>query len=508
MAMTDASTGAALSTPQAVALGQDKLSWMVFGILLGLMIPLNMFAGPLVLTTQRLVLMAAFFPALMMLMRGDAGKIRFFDVFAFIYVIWSTLAIAVNNPANVVQYSGSTSLEFLCGYLIGRVCIRNIHQFRRFSRVFAILVLISLPFALIETQTGQPMILMIFNQLPVVFSSRAIDSMPRLGLHRVQFVMPTPIHYGLFAAIGMCLVAVTHQTVWTQSKRLVWGGLIGFASFLSLSAGAFLAVVFQLMFLIWATLTRGNASRWWIMFGIAFVFWAVIEVLSDRSAIMVFLSYATFSPATAFNRTIIFEFGMQNVYANPIFGIGLNDWERPFWLFHSSVDNFWLLIAMRMGFPGILIMWVMWFGVIWLVAKKNFTEGSELYFARRGWMFMIVGLSFTLATVDVWGPMHSLVFFLLGIGVWLIDVEEDDGAGAGAAVEDHTTKRGRRAKPGHAARPGKSTAASRQAQKKNRGTPTYTRFERGVETAAPTTKGTTRPGKSRRRPEGEPRKPN
>jgi len=40
------------------------------------------------------------------------------------------------------------------------------------------------------------------------------------------------------------------------------------------------------------------------------------------------------------------------VRAHPVFGIGYGDWARPNWI-PASVDNFWLLTAMRHGVPGL-----------------------------------------------------------------------------------------------------------------------------------------------------------
>lgn len=413
-----------------VAAGDSRLFWAVPVVLLALLVPLNVFAGPLVLTTQRVVLMVAIFPVAMRFISGDYGRIRFIDWAIFLYLLWATLTIGVNNPAAVVQYSGSTSLELFGGYLIGRCCIRNIHQFRRMARLFAGLVLLSLPFAIYEGLTGQSLLLRFYNGLPVVFSAREITTAPRLGLFRSQFTMPTPIHYGLFAALALCLVTVAHQNIWGLTKRLAVGGAIFLCSFLSLSSGAFLAVIFQIGFLAWARMTRGIAVRWWILFAIAAVFYTIIEVFSDRSGIMVFLSYATFSAATAFNRVLIFNYGMDNVWANPLFGIGLNDWVRPFWMIHPSVDNFWLLNTMRHGLPSFLLMSVAWLGQIWIVAKRPLTEGSDLYWARRAWLFTIVSMTFTLCTVDVWGPPFVLCFFLFGAGAWLMDATEPDDAAA------------------------------------------------------------------------------
>ena len=46
-----------------------------------------------------------------------------------------------------------------------------------------------------------------------------------------------------------------------------------------------------------------------------------------------------FDAKTGWGRTEIFQYGAAEVLRHPIFGIGLNDWVRPWWR-KPSVDNF------------------------------------------------------------------------------------------------------------------------------------------------------------------------
>ena len=68
------------------------------------------------------------------------------------------------------------------------------------------------------------------------------------------------------------------------------------------------------------------------------------------------ITYLTFNSGTAYWRLHIWNFGSAEVWRNPLFGIGLNDWARPSWMWTASVDNFWLLTAMRYGIPAFLLL--------------------------------------------------------------------------------------------------------------------------------------------------------
>ena len=52
---------------------------------------------------------------------------------------------------------------------------------------------------------------------------------------------------------------------------------------------------------------------------------------------------------------------MMEVGRHPVFGIGLNDWTRPWWRAKmASFDNFWLLQAMRFGLPTLIFLALAW----------------------------------------------------------------------------------------------------------------------------------------------------
>ncbi len=125
---------------------------------------------------------------------------------------------------------------------------------------------------------------------------------------------------------------------------------------------------------------------------------------------------------------------MVNVWANPIFGIGLNDWVRPDYLHSSSVDNFWLLTTMRFGIPGFIVLALGYGAALWQMALRPFAEGTVLFNLRRAWMFTFMGLTFSLVTVDVWTTVYSFVFFLFGAGIWMLEADAE----AAAAPADGT----------------------------------------------------------------------
>ena len=58
-----------------------------------------------------------------------------------------------------------------------------------------------------------------------------------------------------------------------------------------------------------------------------------------------------FAQGAGEHRLDIYYYGTLEVLRHPWFGVGLNDWARPFWRPHPTIDSFWLMTAMRTRHP-------------------------------------------------------------------------------------------------------------------------------------------------------------
>lgn len=398
----------------------DKLPRPVLLYLLTVVLPIGFRAGPLYMTTLRLFLIVMILPLIFRLLAGAYGKLIITDFLFVLHILWGTVAIATNNPDQVVQQMGSVGVEFLGAYMIGRAYIRTPETFMALSRTLIVLVLCTTPFAIYEALTGRPLIIELLGKLPGLTSLATVAIDRRMGLERVQSVFAHPIHYGLFCSVAFSLCFVALRGTMTTVSRFVTGAVIAASGFLALSSGALTAIVLQFGLIMWAALFRKIKARWWILVGLFALAYVIIDLLSSRSPIKVFMSYATFSAHNAYWRAIIFEWGMKNVWAHPLYGIGLNDWVRPWYMYSGSMDNFWLVIAVRYGIPGFLFLAVGYLAVIFRVMRRDFSGQERMLLLRRAWVFTFLGLTFTLCTVHIWTNIYSFVFFMFGAGVWFI----------------------------------------------------------------------------------------
>ena len=410
--------------PDAALSNRPTVALPVVLFVAAAILPVAFQMGTLHLTISRLILLVAILPLGLNLIRGRYGGIIFTDISFGLYVIWVSIALAVNNPSAVVQNAGASGVEFLGAYLLGRAFIQDKDSFAALIKLLVGLIAICIPLVLVETLTGTSILLTLADAVPGMTAPQDLSIEKRLGLERVQLSFEHPIHWGLFCTMGVALCLSGLQTFITRRTRNLLTFLICFSGFLSLSSAAILGVCLQLALISWAKVFDRLSWKWLLLFGAGAVCYGVVDLLSNRTPMQVFMSYATFSAHSAYWRSTIFQWGMVNVWENPVFGIGLNDWVRPVWMLTPSIDNFWLLTAMRYGIPAFLLLAAGYLWAIWAIACRSFPKGSAIWSIRRGWVICFAGLSFALTTVHVWGTIHAFVFFLFGSGMWLLRAEQ------------------------------------------------------------------------------------
>ncbi|MEZ5776812.1 MAG: O-antigen ligase family protein [Paracoccaceae bacterium] len=417
-------------TPDArAASGASRLPFLAMLYLIALMLPVKFYLGSLAISPARLLLMIIIIPMTLNLFSGKYGRVLPVDILFILHVAWAGVALGINNPGQFVENTGSILLEFIGGYLVGRAYIRSPQEFVGLIKALIFIVAATLPFAIAEALLDRSLILEWFRMTGLQTFDEVYHA-PRMGLYRAQVNFTHPIHYGLFCSLVLSLTYVGLRTVVSSFSRYLFTGIVMVTVLLSLSSGALLAAGLQIGLILWDWVFRRMKRRWLLLVGFFVFMYLVIDILSNRSPIQVMMSYATFSSHNAWWRAIIFEWGMKNVWANPIFGLGLNEWVRPYYMYTSSMDNFWLVMAVRYGIPGFLLIVAGYIDALWRVGRRKFEPLTLVSNLRLAWMFVFMGLSFTLSTVHIWEVVYSFVFFMLGAGLWLTDYQVDESAKA------------------------------------------------------------------------------
>jgi hypothetical protein len=281
-------------------------------------------------------------------------------------------------------------------------------------------VLVLLPFAIYENVAGSPILIELFGKVfhvyPVVFDE------PRLGLRRAQGPFEHFILFGVVCSSVFALSFYVFGAAKGLGRRLV-PVLVAMTVFSSLSTGAFLSVAVQGALIAWDTVLAGVRRRWIILATMMITCFLAVGLISNRTPFEVFISYLTFNADNSYMRLLIWHYGSESVMRHPIFGLGLNEWEHPSWM-PGSIDNFWLVVAVRYGIPGFLF-----FAGSLLAACFGLGRLKGLPFevaqCRKGLIITICGLVFALCTVHVWDAPYVVIVLLLGSGMWMYDYRGD-----------------------------------------------------------------------------------
>ena len=116
-----------------------------------------------------------------------------------------------------------------------------------------------------------------------------------------------------------------------------------------------LSAAVQIAMIGWDRTLRFIRGHWMIGVFIGVVTLAVLQLALTGGLVGYMVNEVIFNSYGGNNRIAIWQYGSAEVLRHPLFGIGLGDWVRPFWQ-HATVDNFWLLIAMRHGLPAFVFL--------------------------------------------------------------------------------------------------------------------------------------------------------
>lgn len=382
------------------------------------------------LSPNRLFLLISIIPFAVRIISGQIGRLTLVDLFFLLHGIWIFVSLIVVEGTSRIPFAGITAVELVGGYFVGRALVTNADDYRRLFKMVLLALICLLPFAIFESFTGR---MLIPDLLRPVFETphRGRSAYGRMGLERVYGVFSHPILWGLFCALSMAnFVALARGNI----GKIIFALLFTlYTTFLSLSSAPLMAYGLQLCLLVWGWVMGG---RWKILLICSVVGYVVIDLLSNRTPVTILIDTLTFNPGTGYTRIAIFDAGWAAVKGSPLFGIGFNDWPRPSWV-TASVDNFWLLTAMRYGMVGVGFLILAFLSHFYLLARAKITD-PETAAIRVGHAIALAGVSFTLTTVHIWDTIAVFVMFYIGAGAWMyaFDPVEQSAEGSPQAAPE------------------------------------------------------------------------
>lgn len=411
---------------RAISAGlNDRRVWgvpiVVVLFFVGMIMPtaISVSAGGLRLSAYRVVLLIMFLPMIIALLSGKRGKLTVFDLCAIGHSVWAVFSlINWGGVAQGIESGGIYMVEATGAYLVGRLYIRNVDDFKAMARFYVGVVVGMLLFTLPESLTS----IHFLKDWPaqIFGGARAHYIDQRMGLERAFGSFDHPILYGVFSASAFSMAYfISANAKLTNYKGMARVMGVVVATFISASGGPYLVLMMQMFVAGWERVLTGVAGRWKALFTLFGVIYLCIDLFSNRTPFHVFVTYFTFSTHSAYNRINLWHYGTAEVARHPVFGVGLGDWIRPVWM-SDSMDNFWLLITMRYGIPALIFLLATVFGLV-IAAGLRKNIPAEWKAARHAWAFTLFGIAVAAATVHLWNALFVLFMFLVGSGAWLVD---------------------------------------------------------------------------------------
>lgn len=395
----------------------QKVSPLVPILIFSLALPVHFYLGSTRLSPYRLVLVATFIPCLIAWLSGSLGRIRLPDILMLLTATWAAIVLIGHHGMDKgLQSGGIFVIETFGAFLFARRYIRDIFAFQRMVTCLVLVVMFLLPFAVYENISGSPILIQLFGKLFSVYD--VVGSEPRFGLRRAQASFEHFILFGIVCSSAFALSFYVLGAAGRPGGRLA-SGFVAMAVFSSLSSGALLSVAVQVVLIVWDKVTSSVARRWGLLATLVTTAYFVVDLSSNRTGFDVFISYLTFNADTSYMRVHIWNFGTQSVMQHPIFGTGLYDWERPSWM-GGSIDNFWLVNAVRYGIPGFLFIAAGFLSVCFALGRLR-NLPFEVAQCRKGLVITLCGLALASCTVHLWDAPYVLLILLLGSGMWMFE---------------------------------------------------------------------------------------
>lgn len=372
----------------------------------------NLMIGATALPPYRFLLIPA---TLYMLAKGLRGMVRFgwVDLMIVAAAAWVSFALFMTTEAEEAFTAAvAQTTDIALAYFFGRFTFRSIRDLRTFLILMApglaIIGAIMIAESLVHRRLIQEFAGMVTG------NSAGYRNDVRLGLFRAPGPFPHPILAGLFLSSFLPLYILSGIRGWPKTL----GIFAAICSFFSVSSAALLGLFVGFIFVGYDWLSERIVNFSWRLFCFgAAMFIFLAETATGSGSFGLIMRFASLNSVSSFNRVLIWEYGSKNVVKNPWFGIGYADWERPVWMHSSSMDHFWLLMAVRFGIiPSVLIALAVFFAVL-MAARASMTGEPSDRRILRGLAITLTVFAIGIVSVALWLSAHIWFFMLIGLCV-------------------------------------------------------------------------------------------
>ena len=396
-----------------------RLLAILFVISIFIPVEFHILAGTLRLEAYRLVLAVVLIYGFINI-NQILKQANLVDILLFFFVVLATASLIYNHGLkDGVESAGILIIEILGSFYLARLFITTPKSYYEINMWFATILAVLLVFSLYEAFAKHRIL---HEWAKVITGNDSLDYRLythyyiRMGIMRTTNLFAHPILYGTIGAIFfpfiVLLVAYKFKLGNAIKAIAIFIGMVT-----TLSSAPLLSVAFQAMT---AVLTRfwNGGKRFWFGFGfLALSGMILINALSNRGFFAILISYLTFNPVTGYYRLLQWQYTMDDIKENPLFGIGLNDWTRPDWM-NNSIDSFWLLMTLQHGIiASFILLFLCLYAVFHMLNRLHKFHPASRWMIRS-WILAFMSLILIGFTVDYFGKIQPLFFFVLGSIGW------------------------------------------------------------------------------------------
>lgn len=345
------------------------------------------------------------------------------DVLILGSAVWMFVATAAHYPMDVaLKTGGANTFDTAAAYLLGRVFFRCPLDLRRFLYRVSPLVFAAGLLLMVESISHRyilrPLVGTITGHSPAAILARTFEI--RNGLLRAVGPFLHPIAAGLFCA------SLVPLYMSADLPRRRWLGLTGaIGGIFSMSSAGLGTITVALSLGVYDYIQRRNRIGWSPVILTALAFCIATELFTSSGLVKFVIRYAALNPQTGYFRLAIWDYGFADVMRHPWFGIGyFETYDRPRWMRTDSVDNYWLLIALRYGFPCLILTLSGVVAAVFSIGRaRQMPElgGLHGYRMATGICVSLVLIYVSLISVAPWGADMAWLTILVGMAAGLAD---------------------------------------------------------------------------------------
>jgi hypothetical protein len=396
-----------------------RLPLVLFLTVAGLFLPeeLSFYLFGLRLTVVRLIfLLVAPVLVVRALNKLSSGFYRFLpsDLFVIVAGFWLIYApVNIDGVAPALNHAGPTVLEFCVGYFATRFMLRGSNAALAFANVLCSTIAVVALVGALDPITNH---WFVHDWGAQFISPRHVlsnwEDRYRFGLLRATGPVEHPILFGFVCAIGM-LIAISVPI----RRRLFVILACGLGTMLSLSSAPIQVAILGLGLLTYNFFVP--RYRWSLLLvAVGFVVFVAFAVSNNPLGFII--STLTFSPDTGYYRVWTWEMVHLYVSQSPWFGLGFG--KLPEDIDHS-IDSLWLVLSIRAGYPGAVLVGLSLLGAIPLFTGGRRSELTSAESRLNSTLAIVLLLTFYMAfTVHIWGSAWVLVGLLIGLKAHLGEV--------------------------------------------------------------------------------------